>query len=317
MEQFWTGARYFVESTQRALPDPAIQQFLIRLLGITLGLFVLAHAVAFLTLLPFQIIFSIVQLLLMPIGISFPESLLASLSLLPVSWHGVTASAENSLSIALTSYVNRFTLSLPFMFLLIMRYVWWGPLDGLFKRGMTLWDPKMAEDLYSLPPQSQLDSAKECLIRMGWTLSTSLVLLLLSLIPVLGHFVFPAAQFYLTYKSLGLPMAVALFAANLIPFVNQYSRGLYEHIYSCQSMARELMEPYFTRVRPSRGERKALIKRYAPLFYGFFTPFALCLSVSVLGPVAFAFAQATVAIVLVKEMEKNKDLESLRPKSED
>jgi hypothetical protein len=307
-EQFIRGTQLFLESSAKTLSDRKIQKLLLKVVVVIVGLWILAHLVTFFVLLPLKITFTVFQLLLLPFGVGFPDSLLSLLSLLPESWHGVPIDHETSLSIALRSYVNRLILSLPYVLLLVMRYLWWEPLDSLFRHGLALWDPKLADELYTLPPLSLLECAKNCVIRMTKRLAMSLVLVLLSVIPVVGHFVFPSAQFYLTYKSLGFPLAIALFAANLLPFVNPYSRGLYEHLYSCQSLARELLEPYFTRTRPPPSERSALVKKYAPLFYGFFTPFALCQPITLLGPIAFVVAQAAIAVVLVKEMDKNKDL---------
>jgi len=315
MAQFVQGTRLCVEAVGRTLTDPHIQRSLLGVGAIILGLLLVAHLTAFLVLLPFRIIFSIVQLLLLPAGIAWPDSLLVNLSLVPLSWAGSTLDHDTAVSLALNSFVSGFVLSLPFILLTIIRYIWWTPLDNLFRHGLKLWDPELEQNLYTLPPTNFIQNAKECALRTGRRLAMSLVLLLLSLIPVVGVLVFPSAQFYLTYRSLGLPVSATLFLAELLPGINPYSRLVFDHLLNCQGLARELLEPYFTRIRPLPGEKGKLIKKYAPLFYGFFTPFAVCLPIVLLGPIAFAIAQAAVAIILVKEMEKNNDLLETPPKS--
>jgi hypothetical protein len=95
--------------------------------------------------------------------------------------------------------------------------------------------------LYSQRRRDLKDSAKAFLFRYGRRTLTSVVVYLLSLLPVVGRFVLPAASFYAFHKAVGPVPATVIFATGLVLpkwtlvfFLQSYfgSRGLMRELVS-------------------------------------------------------------------------------------
>jgi len=322
---FQIGVRLCIESLIKILQDPLIRKQMIRIVGLTILLMVLTHLLIFLLLIPIRIVFTIFYLILSPI-ISFPPLLVGLLSYVSPSFSvfnmfsstaadnnatildnaGVNTTAvleeflPENVSVGLTGWINWTILSLPFVLLLFIRYVWWTPLDNLFQRGLKIADAEFASQVYSLTPISYWVSARRFLGRFARRLMISLCLLILSYVPVIGPFVFPCAQFYLTARSLGFGLASAIFLGSMLPGVNGYSRMFYEHFSVCLNLSRELMEPYLCRVNPSANQKAETFKAKSALLLGFMTPFALLHKFPFIGPLSFGIAQAAMAFLVVQ-----------------
>jgi len=140
-------------------------------------------------------------------------------------------------------------------------------------------------------------------------LGLAMLVLCLSYLPYVGKAVFPAAQFYATYGSLG-PQAsclIALFA--LIPAVKKYEVMIFATFYTAHALWRELADPYLSRLDPTKKDSTFRFPtRNLFIFFGFSVPSTVLLSIPVLGPLLFPLMQAAAAVIIAKYCDREKVL---------
>eukprot|EP00005_Dracoamoeba_jomungandri_P010150 CAMPEP_0174269574 /NCGR_PEP_ID=MMETSP0439-20130205/41531_1 /TAXON_ID=0 /ORGANISM="Stereomyxa ramosa, Strain Chinc5" /LENGTH=346 /DNA_ID=CAMNT_0015358425 /DNA_START=9 /DNA_END=1049 /DNA_ORIENTATION=+ len=137
-------------------------------------------------------------------------------------------------------------------------------------------------------------------------------------IPILGYLAMPFAQFKLSERTFGTPMAILLAVVSLVGALlgNPYSHWVATEIsllVSCISLSREVMEPYFSRLDDYRVGPAKLRKKYFKMMIGFAIPFTLLLSIPIIGIVFWGLIQASAAALVIviekKEKQKNNDEE--------
>eukprot|EP00732_Lithocolla_globosa_P004343 Lithocolla_globosa_v1_NODE_3969_length_1541_cov_9.732840.p1 type:complete len:293 gc:universal NODE_3969_length_1541_cov_9.732840:28-906(+) len=187
----------------------------------------------------------------------------------------------------------------PFLGLLFVRYIWYQPLDNITKHALHAVDPTFAEELYAIVPRSMGEELTLFAKRTGKLLASYAVVWMLSMLPVVGPFIPPLAELYLLSMSVGLPLAVSISLLSFLPFLHVYSLQILKFWGVCRSLSRELLEPYFCRVRFSAVEKRAFFLEHGLKLVGFTLPYVVALNIPLVGPVVFAFAQAGIAPVLV------------------
>lgn len=137
------------------------------------------------------------------------------------------------------------------------------------------------------------------LARFAKRAAISLTVYALSFVPLIGRFVLPAASFYTFRKAVGLGPASAIFAAGLflprawlVVFLQTY--------YSTRSLMRELLEPYFARIRFTPAQKRAWFHARAGLLFGFALAFNVLIRVPLVGVLVYGIAEASTAYLITK-----------------
>jgi len=158
--------------------------------------------------------------------------------------------------------------------------------------------------------------------KQGRKAAISLAVLALSYVPYVGRFVLPAASFYTFRKSVGTQPAGAIFAASLL-FPRRYLVSFLQAYFSSRTLMRELLEPYFARVRYTQEQKKLWFKDRAGVLFGFGLGFYIFVKIPLVGVLIYGLAEASTAYLITKvtepppppsEAEKFKE-ESLRWKN--
>ena len=117
----------------------------------------------------------------------------------------------------------------------------------------------------------------------------------------------PAAQFLLANATFGVKTAVVLTFLQLIPIPGiEFTTKIVivKFWFNSVALSRELMEPLLSRVENYSVMSKKLRKKYFVLLLGFAMPWALTLSIPLLGPAVFAIAQGSAASLALNLSER-------------
>ena len=138
---------------------------------------------------------------------------------------------------------------------------------------------------------SAAESVTLFLYRFARRSALSLAIFAASYLPYVGRLVLPAASFWTFNKAVGLGPASAIFGGGvflprrwLVVFLQSYfaSRGL----------VRELLEPYFARIKFTPEEKRKWFRSREGLLFGFGIGFYVLLRVPLLGVLIYGIAEA-------------------------
>jgi hypothetical protein len=138
---------------------------------------------------------------------------------------------------------------------------------------------------------SAVESVTLFLYRFARRSALSLAVFAASYIPYVGRLVLPAASFWTFNRAVGLGPASVIFGAGvflprrwLVVFLQSYfaSRGL----------MRELLEPYFARIKFTPEEKRKWFRSREGLLFGFGIGFYVLLRVPLLGVLIYGIAEA-------------------------
>jgi len=133
-------------------------------------------------------------------------------------------------------------------------------------------------------------------------LSLGLVLYILSLIPLVGRLVFPAAGFYSLYRALGedVILAAVVGGVGLLVFPKRTYVVLVQGWLSSRALTRELLEPYFARIIFSDSQKREWFYEREGVLFGFGLAFYLAVRLPLLGPLVYGIATASAAFLITK-----------------
>lgn len=138
--------------------------------------------------------------------------------------------------------------------------------------------------------------------KQGRKAAISLAVLGLSYLPYVGRFVLPAASFYTFRKAVGTQPAGAIFAASLL-FPRRYMVSFLQAYFSSRTLMRELLEPYFARVRYNKDQKKLWFKDRAGVLFGFGLGFYVFVKIPLVGVLVYGLAEASTAYLITKITE--------------
>lgn len=127
----------------------------------------------------------------------------------------------------------------------------------------------------------------------------SLAVYTLSFTPILGPLVLPAASFYTFKKSVGIGPASAIFAAGLL-VPRAWLVVFLQTYFSSRSLMRELLEPYFSRVRFTPEQKRRWFRSRAGILFGFALGFNVLVRVPLVGVLVYGIAEASTAYLVTK-----------------
>ena len=150
--------------------------------------------------------------------------------------------------------------------------------------------------------RSVLDGVLVQLTKYGRRAGISLAIYGLTFVPYIGHFVLPAASFYTFNKAVGPVPAVAVFAVGLVA-PKRYMVTFLQTYFSSRSLMRQLLQPYFHRVRFNKQQKKIWFVDRSGVLFGFSVAFAVMVKVPMLGVLIYGIAEASTAYLITKITE--------------
>ena len=138
--------------------------------------------------------------------------------------------------------------------------------------------------------------------RYGRRAAISLAIYAATFIPYIGRFVLPAASFYTFNKAVGPVPAGIVFASGLV-IPKRYMVSFLQTYFSSRSLMRQLLEPYFSRVRFNKQQKKMWFMDRSGVIFGFSAAFAVMVKVPLLGVLIYGIAEASTAYLITKITE--------------
>ncbi|KAK0713783.1 hypothetical protein B0T26DRAFT_370925 [Lasiosphaeria miniovina] len=127
----------------------------------------------------------------------------------------------------------------------------------------------------------------------------SLAIFATSYLPVVGRLVLPAASFWTFNQSVGLGPASIVFGAGVfVP--KKYLVIFLQSYFASRSLMRELLDPYFARIRFTKEEKRKWFRNRQGILFGFGVGFYILLRIPLLGVLIYGIAEASTAYLITK-----------------
>ncbi|UNI17315.1 hypothetical protein JDV02_003669 [Purpureocillium takamizusanense] len=218
-------------------------------------------------------------------------------------------------------FVGEYVLQLPFFLMALMRYL--APtLDNLFMQSLQWVDvtyvrkhkgdrPDQLRDMYyptlrqyrivdgSTHSESTAQALSMFLYRFARRGCISVAIFALSYLPLVGNFVLPTASFYTFNKAVGLGPASVVFGLGVL-LPKRYLIIFLQTYFASRSLMRELLEPYFARVRFSHAEKRNWFRSREGVLFGFGLGFYILIRVPLVGVLIYGIAEASTAYLITK-----------------
>lgn len=218
-------------------------------------------------------------------------------------------------------FIENSVLQVPFFLMSLMRYVT-PTLDDMFMNSLQ-WvdqtyiqkhktdDPRNLRAMFyptmrMYPKRGDTSEKKKpmeaiiaFLSRYGRRAGISLAVYFASGLPYIGRFVLPAASFYTFKKSVALEPALIIFGSSIF-LPKRYLVHFLQSYFSSRSLMRELLEPYFARIKYTKEQKKAWFKDREGVLFGFGVGFFVFLKIPLLGVLIYGVAEASTAYLITK-----------------
>lgn len=112
-----------------------------------------------------------------------------------------------------------------------------------------------------------------------------------SYLPYVGRFVLPAASFWTFNRAVGLGPASVIFGTGVL-LPRRYLVIFLQSYFASRSLVRELLEPYFARIKFTGEEKRKWFRAREGLLFGFGIGFYVLLRVPLLGVLIYGIAEA-------------------------
>ncbi|OAQ93149.1 transmembrane protein [Purpureocillium lilacinum] len=219
------------------------------------------------------------------------------------------------------NFVGEYVLQLPFFLMALMRYLV-PTLDNLFMQSLQWVDvtyvqkhksehPDQLRDMYypnlrqyrvvdgSTHSESTAQALSMFLYRFARRGCISVAIFALSYLPLVGKFVLPAASFYTFNRAVGLGPASAVFGLGVV-LPKRYLIIFLQSYFASRSLMRELLEPYFARIRFSHAEKRNWFRSREGVLFGFGLGFYILIRVPLVGVFIYGIAEASTAYLITK-----------------
>jgi Etoposide-induced protein 2.4 (EI24) len=124
----------------------------------------------------------------------------------------------------------------------------------------------------------------------------------LTFLPVVGKFVLPAASFYTFNKAVGPVPAVVVFSSGLV-LPKRYMVSFLQTYFASRSLMRQLLEPYFHRVRFTKDQKRLWFVDRSGVLFGFALAFTVMVKIPLVGVLIYGIAEASTAYLITKITE--------------
>lgn len=150
--------------------------------------------------------------------------------------------------------------------------------------------------------RSLIDGVFVALKRYGRKAAISLTVYALTFLPVVGRFVLPAASFYTFNNAVGPIPAAVVFASGLI-LPKRYVVSFLQTYFASRSLMRQLLEPYFYRVKFTKEQKKTWFVDRSGVLFGFALAFTIMVKIPLVGVLIYGIAEASTAYLITKISE--------------
>ncbi|KAI9369225.1 hypothetical protein BJX61DRAFT_536592 [Aspergillus egyptiacus] len=218
-------------------------------------------------------------------------------------------------------FLNKSVLQIPFLLMTLLRYVT-PTLDEIFMESLNWVDTTYVQKHKTDDPQSLramyypklvqystkngkgeskpiMEALMSFLKRYGRKVGTLLGVYVASLLPIVGRFVMPAASFYTFRSAVGTTPAAVIFGTGLI-LPKRFIVTFLHSYFASRSLMRELLEPYFTRVRFTPEQKRRWFSDREGVLFGFAFAFTFVLKIPVIGVLMYGVAEASTAYLITK-----------------
>ena len=138
--------------------------------------------------------------------------------------------------------------------------------------------------------------------KYGQRAGISLGIYALTFLPTIGHFVLPAASFYTFNKAVGPVPAAAVFGTGLL-LPKRYMVSFLQTYFSSRSLMQHLLQPYFSRIRFNKQQKRIWFVDRSGVLFGFSVAFAVLVKIPLLGVLMYGIAEAATAYLITKITE--------------
>lgn len=138
---------------------------------------------------------------------------------------------------------------------------------------------------------STAESVTLFLYRFARKGALSLAVFALSYVPYVGRLVLPAASFWTFNRAVGLGPASIIFGTGVL-LPRRYLVIFLQSYFASRSLMRELLEPYFARIKFTAEEKRKWFRSREGLLFGFGIGFYVLLRVPLLGVLIYGIAEA-------------------------
>jgi len=147
--------------------------------------------------------------------------------------------------------------------------------------------------------KAPLDATMAFLFRFGRRAAISLGVYVLSFLPLVGRFVIPVLSWYTFDNAVGpVPSAIIFSTSVLLP--RRYLVVFLQSYFASRSLMRQLLEPYFSRIKFNKEQKRRFFRDREGVLFGFGVGFYLFLRIPVLGVLIYGIAEASTAYLVTK-----------------
>ncbi|KAJ1960173.1 hypothetical protein IWQ62_004329 [Dispira parvispora] len=192
--------------------------------------------------------------------------------------------------------VNWALQTLPLTGVLLVRSLYSKPFDAMFMTMVQTQSAEYYQALVNWPHRAPFWTVlKHHFLRTWRRMKLAAVMLVLVSLPMVGPYVPWLANFKLMTDVLGPGLAGSVTVlAMAVPGVKDLAWPLFKAILACQQLNRELLDPFFTRLRLTPKDRRAWFRERQSLLLGFVSGFYMLIQIPMIGPAFFVFAQAAM-----------------------
>ncbi|OQD69501.1 hypothetical protein PENPOL_c002G07522 [Penicillium polonicum] len=218
-------------------------------------------------------------------------------------------------------FMSKSVLQVPFLLMTLMRYVT-PTLDEIFMQSIQ-WvdmtyiqkhkteDPQHLRSLYypnlvqysakggSSVSRPIPEALKSFFNRYAKKIGMMLGIYLLSMVVIIGRFVMPAASFYTFRSHVGSTPAAVIFGVGLI-LPKHYIVTFLHTYFASRSLMRELLEPYFWRIKFTPEQKRRWFRDREGVLFGFAFAFTVLLRIPYIGVLMYGVAEASTAYLVTK-----------------
>ena len=130
----------------------------------------------------------------------------------------------------------------------------------------------------------------------------SLTVYALTFLPLVGKFVLPAASFYTFKTAVGPIPAAVVFGSGLV-LPKRYMVSFLQTYFASRSLMRQLLEPYFYRVKFTKEQKKTWFIDRSGVLFGFALAFTVMVKIPLVGVLIYGIAEASTAYLITKITE--------------